>query len=1030
MILSTLVQLSLRFRVVLVLASLALAAYGIRVSLRVKLDVFPEFVQPQVVVQTEAAGLSAEQVETLVTRPVESALQGIPRLESIRSESIHGLSVVTVVFEEDTDIFRARQMLAEHLAETTGEFPAGIKPPRMSQLTSSTMDLLKLGLTSDRMSPMDLRDFADWTLRPRLLALPGVARANVFGGAVRQIQVQIDPRRLAERDLSLQDILSAVRESTGVAGAGFINTSGQSIVLRTEGQSTTPEAVGNILVTRRGENAQLRLKDVTRVVYAPETSFGDALINGQQGVLMTLSAQHGANTLETTRAVEAALDDLAPLFNREGIQCASGLHRPATFIEHALANVRESLLAGGLLVGIILILFLLDLRTACISFVTIPLSLLGAVILLDRFNVTLNTMTLGGFAVAIGVVVDDAIIDVENILRRLRANAISPHPRPVFHVILDASIEVRSAVVYATFIVLLVFVPILMMTGLQGRFFAPLGVAFLLAVAFSLVLALTLTPALCLLLLGRTRPHQEPAYLLPIRALHRSLLRQATRAPGLTVGITLALCGVISCVAPFLKSEFLPQFKEGHFVLQVSAAPGTSLDELRRIGVQLSSELLADTQHIASVEQQIGRAEMGEDTWGPHRSEFHVELKPMRAAEESEVEDQIRERLASYPGIQSEVMTFLGDRLSETLSGETAQVVVNVFGDDLDQIESTAVAVQTVLNRVAGHADVQLKAPPAQPEMVARLDPDRLALHGFRPAQVLATIQTAFQGTVAAQAYVSGHPVDLTVSLEPGFRREPEQMGDLLLTGDSGLRVPLHELADVRLASGRPSILHEGGRRRQAVTCNVKGRSIAAFVAEAKQRVADQVRLPGRCYVVFGGAAEAQRAANTELLTHSGLAGVAMIGLLAVLFPSPRKLGLVLVNLPFALVGGVLAVRLSGDPLSLGSLVGFIALFGITTRNSIMLISHLDHLVRSEGAPWGTDTLLRGAGERLLPILMTALVTGLGLLPLALGRAESGREVVGPMAVVILGGLITSTALNLVILPAAALKWGRFGNPA
>ncbi len=1038
--LSALVGFSLRYRgVVLALAALLLA-YGCYVATQVKLDVFPEFVQPQVSIQTEAPGLAAEQVEVLVTRPIESAVNGAGHMESVRSDSIQGLSIVTAVFNEDANIFTARQMLAEKLAELSGELPTGVKSPKMSALTSSTMDLLKIGLVSEKLSPMELRTFADWTLRPRLLSVPGVAKISVFGGEVRQLQVQVQPERLIAFDLSIQDVLAAAKNATGVRGAGFIETAAQRMVIQTEGQSLTPEALGSVVVAQRN-GTSIRLKDVARVIAAGEPKFGDALIMGKPGILMTMGGQFGANTMETTLEVERALTESKPALDAAGITVFPQLHRPATFIENAIHNVNHSLLLGGVFVAVVLVLFLLDVRIAFISFVSIPLSLLAAVIVLDRFGASINTITLGGFAVAIGVVVDDAIIDVENILRRLRENLHAPHPRPLSEVILDASIEVRGAVVYATFIVALLFLPVLMMTGLQGRFFVPLGVAFILATLASLAVALTVTPALCLVLLSRNQPHEEPIYLRWLKAAHAEILRTCSKSPGLLIASALALLLVSLATLPFFGSQFLPDFREGHFVLQTESAPGTSLAETLRIGRQISAELLKNPS-IATVEQQVGRAEMGEDTWPPSRSEFHIELNRSSGADEEKVEQEIRDTLEKFAGLQSEVKTFLADRIGESMSGETAPVVVNIFGEDLDVIDAKAREVASVLKAVPGAGKgVKLKSPPGAPRMTVRLRPDRLTQFGFRPLEVIEATETAYQGSVVAQVYEGARVFDLAVILDPASRRDPEAIGSLTLSNADGVRIPLRQLAEIFPTSGRHSIQHEGTRRRQVVTC-IPERDVASFVADAKRAIAEKVKFPSGVYATYGGAAEQEAKARRELLLHSLIAGAAVVLLLSVVFRNPRNLLLVLANLPFALVGGLLAAFASGvlahfakaaEPgaslatLSLGSLVGFVTLFGITMRNSMMLLSHYEHLVSVERQTWNFDCAMRGTSERLVPILMTAIVTALGLLPLAFGSSKAGSEIEGPMAIVILGGLLTSTGLNLLVLPALALRFGRFG---
>ncbi|HME73787.1 MAG TPA: efflux RND transporter permease subunit [Myxococcota bacterium] len=1029
--LRAIVSFCLRFRGVVIALAAIVLIQGVEAARHSKLDVFPEFVPPQVVVQTEAPGFAAEQIETLVTTPVEAAIGGLGGLRALRSASIQGLSVVTVVFEQGTDIFRARQLLAEKLAGASARLPQGAHPPTMSAPTSSTMDLLKIGLVSDRLSPMALRSLADWTVRPRLLAVPGVAQVTVFGGEVRQLQIQLNPDRLLAHGLGVADVLAAARASTGVVGAGFIDTPNQRIVLETQGQAIEPEVLAQVEVARHGA-AVVRLGDVARVVEAGAPKFGDALVQGRPGVLLTMLSQYGANTLEVTRAVERALGELRPVFDREGVTLYPGLHRPATFIETALHNLRSSLFLGALLVAVVIFAFLGHGRTALISLSAIPLSLLSAVIVLDWLGQTLNTMTLGGLAIAIGEVVDDAIIDVENIFRRLRENEQLGRPRRALAVVLEASLEVRRAIVFATLVVVTVFLPVLTLTGLQGSFFAPLSLAYIAAVLASLVVALTVTPALSLALLGpQVRTLGEPRLQRWVKARYRRQLSRVASHPRRVVAAVALLCTAALAALPFFGGEFLPDFREGHFVLEVSAAPGTSLDELRRIGTAISRALL-ELPAIATVEQQLGRAEQGEDTWGPHRSEFHVELKKESVGRQEGLADQIRSLLAGFPGIQSEVLTFLGDRIGETITGEVAPVVVNLFGDDLDALDATAREVARVLATIPGAADVVTRSPPGLPRTAIRLRPERLAHFGFRPTEVMEAVQTAYQGTVVAQTHRANQTSDVVVILDEASRQDPESVGSLILRNGEGQRVPLRVLADVSPSPGRYEILHEGARRRQTVTCSPTGRDVVSFVADAQRAIAEKVAMPPGVYAIFSGEAEARTQARNELLSHAAIALVGVVLLLAVGLRSWRNLVLVLANLPFALVGGVLAVAVTDfvDPavgrISIGTLVGFVTLFGITTRNSLMMISHFDHLVNHEGVAWGPETALRGATERVIPILMTASVTGLGLAPLAFGSGQAGREIEGPMAIVILGGLVTSTALNLLVLPTLALRFGRF----
>ena len=1051
--LQALVKFSLKYRGVVVVLACLLLGYGLYISANAKLDVFPNFVQPQVTIQTECPGLAAEQVELLVTLPIETTVNGIGDMESLRSETIQGLSVITVVFKEGTDVYRARQTLAEHLAEMAGELPSTVKTPRMTPLTSSTMDLLKIGLVSDKLTPMELRTFADWTLKPRLLSVPGVAKCSTFGGEVRQLQIQVLPERLVAYDLSLSDVLAAARVSTGIMGAGYIETKNQRVTLQTEGQALTPEMLGEV-VAANTNGLSVRLKDIAHVVEGAEPKFGDTLIQGRPGVLMTMSSQYGANTMDATRALEAALAEMKPVMEKQGIKIYDRLHRPATFIEVALRNMEHSLALGGILVAIVLFVLLGSIRTASISLTAIPLSLLTAVIVMQKFGITLNTITLGGLAIALGEVVDDSIIDVENIFRRMReylarrgqtettgtgaptTPATIPQPRSIFEVVLHASLEIRQAVVFATFIVILVFLPVLTLTGLQGSFFAPLALSYILAILASLLVALTVTPALAYVMFRKgVRRTEDPAVQRWLKDVYRRVLGFVSHWPRVMMAAVLVLCIAAVTRLHTFGGDFLPEFREGHFVLQVFATPGTSLPEMLRVGAQISEQLLRNT-NIDTVSQQIGRAELGEDPWGPERCEFHIELKPVSGEVMEKMADQIRDVLKDYPGMQSEVVTFLGDRIGETISGEVSPVVVNIFGDNLDVLDAKAREVAGSLSTVPGHTDVKVKAPPGSPRIFIKLRPERLTQFGFRPVEVLEAIDTAFEGAVVAQTYRGNQTASVAVILPPSERRDPEAIGSLLLTSSQGTRLPLKELAAIYSGTGRPSILHEGARRRQTVTSAVTGRDVTSFVEEAKRQVAAKITFPPGTYATWTGAAQAKAKAQHELLLHSAIAAVGILLLLWIVFHSWRNLLLVLANVPFALVGGVLAVWLSNvlspgeSSLTIGSLVGFVTLFGITTRNSIMMLSHFEHLVTVEGMTWGPEAVMRGASERLMPILMTATVTGLGLLPLAIVSGEAGREIEGPMAIVILGGLVTSTALNLLVLPTLALRYGRFSRPS
>jgi len=1022
--LTAIVRFSLRFRGVVIALACMLVGYGLYTLASAKYDVFPEFAPPLVVIQTEASGLSPEQVEVLVTQPIENAVNGVSGIESLRSGSIQGLSVITAAFKPNIDIYRARQVVAERLAIVATTLPKGVQPPAMTPLTTSTSVVLAIGLTSKERSLMDLRTIADWTIKQRLLAIPGVAKVAVFGGEVRQLQIQVKPEQLANFDLTLNDVLGATQRATGVLGAGFIENANQRLVLHTEGQSLIPQQLAGI-VLKHVNGGNVTLGDVAHVADGPEPPIGAAAVDGEKGVVLVVSAQYGANTRDVTRDIEAALDELRPAMAAEKTTVRSDLFRPANFIHTATGNVRFALLLGAALVVAVLVFFLANLRTAAISFIAIPISLLAAIIVLQRFGYNLDTMTLGGLAIAVGVVVDDAVIDVENILRRLRENRALAQPRPAFQVVLDASIEVRSAVVYATFAVALIFVPLLTMSGVAGRLFAPLGVAYILAVMASLLVALTLTPALCLSLLGLRRvAEREPPVMTWLKARYKTILLQVEKRPR-AVLISAAVVTFIGIAAlPFFGGGFLPELREGHFIIHMSAVPGTSLADSLRIGNQVTAELLK-VSAVRTVSQRVGRAEKSDDIWGSHYSEFDVDLKPLKGkAAESALAD-IRKALAQFPGVNFAVKTFLSERVEETLSGYTASVVVNIYGNDLNLLDAKAQEIARALNRVKGAAEVQVQSPPGTPQLEIRLRPDDLALWGFEPVDVLDTIRIAYQGAEAGQVYDGNRVFSVVTILEPEQRNNIAAIGALPLRNGSGPYIPLGQVADIYQSAGRYVVLHNGARRVQTVTCNVAGRDVNSFVTDARKQIAQSVTFPQGSYVEFSGAAAAQAQSRRDLLVKSLLAIAGIMLLLSVVMKGWRNLLLVLANLPFALIGGVLAIFALGGSISIGALVGFVTLFGITLRNSIMMISHYEHLIEVEGVTWGLDAAIRGASERVTPILMTAVVTAFGLLPLALGAGDPGREIEGPMAIVILGGLLTSTGLNLLVLPTLALRFGR-----
>lgn len=1026
---TAIVRFSVRFPGVVVALALMLVAYGIFTLQRARVDVFPEFSPTQVVIQTEAPGLSAELVETQVTQHIENALLGAAGVEVLRSQSIPGLSVVTALFEDGSDIYRNRQVVAERIGALANRMPVGVAAPAITPLTSSASTVLGVGLTSKERSAIELRSLADAVVRPHLMSVKGVAEVNVFGGRVREWQIQVDPKRLLRYGLSIEEVALAARSATGVVSAGFIPGPNQRIAIVTEGQPMGPEQLGQVLLRESGSQV-LRLTDVAEVIEGYAAPISAAEIDGVPGVFLMVQGQLGSNTLAVSHDLERALSELVPLLQRERVTLHDKLFRPANFIETAVRNVRFDIVVGSTLVIVVLFLFLFNARTAFICTTAIPVSLLGAVLVLTLLGEPLNIMVLGGLAIALGEVVDDAIIDTENIFRRLRENRAAGNPLTDAQVALNASVEVRGSVVFATFIVALVFVPLLTFGGIGGKLFSPLGLAYILAILVSLVVAMTLTPALCYLLLTRgLLKAEDPPFVRRIKPGYVALLRRIERHPGRVLALASGVIALGLAAIPLFSGEFIPSLKEGHYVIHMTAVPGTSEEETLRIGTQLT-RALREVKGVKSVAQWVGRSQNGADTFGPHYSEFEVEVGALEGSEQARILREIRDILegdrGAYPGVTFSVNTFLTERIEETISGFPAAMVVNLFGADLDLLDQDAQEVAAAIASVKGARDIQVQAPSGSPQLTVRLRHERLAALGFTPRQVLDAVQSAFEGTRVGQVQHGNRTIDVVVVLTPGERRAPAQIEMLPLRSASGTLVRLGDVADVSMGSGRYKILHQGGKRIQTVTANIDDRDLDDFSTEVKRAIAGRVKLSEGNYLVISGEAEASIEARERLIFHSLLAGFGVFVLLYLAFNNLRNLGITFLNLPFALVGGVVAVLSGGGWMTLGSLVGFVTLFGITLRNSIMLVSHYQYLVQEEGAPWNLDTMLRGAAERLPSILMTALVTSLGLLPLALGSGQPGREIEGPMATIIVGGLITSTVLNLLILPTVLLHFGRF----
>lgn len=1010
-------------RIVTALTAL-IAVFGVAALLAAHFDVFPDFAPPHLLVQTEAPGLDAGQVESLVTRPLEGVLAGTENVKAVRSTSSQGLSAIQVVFEHGGDPYRERQLVTERLTEAANVLPEGTSAPLLSPLSSSMEYLVHFGYTSDRLSPLELRDLAQWVVKPQILAVPGVTQAQVLGGEVRERQIEVDPIKLAAAGLSVDDVVTAAKRATASIGGGYIETPTQRMVIQLQPPGANNVALSQAIVGMR-EGFPVRLQDVATIHDGAEPRFGDALVAGKPGILIETSTQFGANTLQVTHALEQRLDALAPLLEKQGVQYHPALLRPASFIESAIEKLRNSLLIGAALVVALLIVTLRDWRGALVSFSAIPLTLLTTVWILEGLHLSLNTMTLGGLVVALGVVVDDAVIDVENILRRRRSASGAIDIRQL---LLLASLEVRRPVFYATAAVAVAFLPILTMSGIQGAFFRPLSIAFLVAVGLSLLVAMSATPALCAITMAHHEPKPEATFLRYCKRGQAASIAWLAERPRSLVAI-VAVSGIAGMVLlPLLGGRLLPDFRENYLIAHASLRPGISLSEMARIGVPISRRLM-DIVGVKSVAEQIGRAENGQDPDTPNKSEFEIQIDPSRGRTAKQIDSAIRDVFDDYPNQLTEIYSVLAERIGETISGESASFSISVIGADLDVDDKVADRVAEVLRQLPDSGNVRLVVPPRQMELRIELKPSALANAGLQAADVLGTLNAAYHGTVASEIQQADRSIPVVVRIKDAGS-DPQAIGKLLLRSRTGLLAPLSAVASVEPVLARSLIDHQDGLRRQIVIASPKGSDQAGYARTAAEAIAKQVELPTGVYLKYGGAAEAEHEAANELRLHSAAALVLVVLLLALAFGTARHVTLVLLALPSTLIGGVAAVGLTGGTLTLGAMVGFVALFGMAARNNILLVSHFDHLVSEEGQPWNLATALRGAEERLTPVLLTSLLTGLALLPVAVQLHQPGHEIEGPMAVVILGGLVSSTLVSLLLMPPLAARWLQPASPA
>ena len=1024
----TLISAALRFRVLVVALAAILIAVGIRTADDVPLDVFPEFAPPYVEIQTEAPGISTEEVESLITVPIENSVNGIPFMTTLRSKSVLGLSSVRILFEPGTDLLQARQLVQERLTLVAPRLPAIARPPVILPPLSSLSRAMKIGLSSETVSQMEMSVLVKWTVRPRLMSVPGVANVAIWGEKDKQFQVLVDPDRLRANGVTLDAVTRAVRE-TAVAGAGgFVDTPNQRLAVRHVTPVSEPKDLADTVVAF-GNSAPLRLGDVAEIVEGYAPPIGDGVISHRDergrkeavlGIMLIVEKQPWANTLDLTRGVEEAMADLKPAL--KDIQVDTTIFRPATFIERSIGNLTEALWVGCALVVGVLFLFLFNWRAAVISATAIPLSLLTAVLVLYWRGGTVNTMVLAGLVIALGEVVDDAIIDVENIVRRLRQNREAGNPLSAFKVVLDASLEVRSAVVYASLITILAFLPVFFLDGLAGSFFRPLAASYVLAILASLAVALVVTPALAMMLLpqaaGKQRVSPATAGLL---WTYRKVLPRLVGHPWLTGGAAAALLAAAAVSFPLLGDELLPKFKETDFLMHWVEKPGIGVDAMNRITIRAGEELLA-IPGVRNFGAHVGRAEVADEVVGPNFTELWISID-----EEGYDETVARTQdvVNGYPGLYRDLLTYLTERIKEVLSGASGSIVVRIYGPNLDGLRQTAQEVAAEIEDVKGVAALKVEPQVLVPQIAVRVKPEEAARVGLTPGRIQAAATTLVNGLRVGEVYDDQKVFGVVVWGVPRVRSDLDALRGLMIDAPTGGQVPLGSVAEISVERMPNVISREAASRRIDVSCNVAGRDLGSVAREIESKVMQNVSFDSGYHPEFLGEYAAAKAARQRFLT---LCVVSVLGVLVLLqtdFRSPRLVLLMFLLLPVALAGGVFGAFLGGGVLSLGSLVGFVTVLGIAVRNSIMLVSHYQHLEREEGVPFGRDLVLRGGEERLAPIVMTALTTALALLPLVVRGNLPGQEIEYPMAWVILGGLATTTVLNLFVLPALYLRFGK-----
>ena len=1044
--LNKIIHFSLQNRILVLVASVLLLIGGTYTALHTEVDVFPDLTAPTVVVMTEANGMAAEEVEQLVTFPIETAVNGATHVRRVRSSSTHSFSVVWVEFDWDTDIYLARQIVSEKLSLVAEELPPSVGKPTLGPQSSILGEMLIVGLTADSTSMLDLRTLADWTIRPRLLSTGGVAQVAVLGGDIKEYQIQLDPERMRHYGVTLGQVLDATRGMNLNANGGVIYEYGNEYIVRGLTATTNTELLGKTVVksassdelqatSGSGNNSSLvarssslpvLLEDVADVRIGAQTpKLGLASERGKPAVLLTVTKQPATSTLDLTAKLEASLKDLQKNLPPD-VHVSTDIFRQSRFIESSIGNVKKSLVEGGIFVVIVLILFLANVRTTVISLVTLPLSLVVSLLVLHYMGLTINTMSLGGMAIAIGSLVDDAIVDVENVYRRLHENRLLPpgQQQSVLQVVFNASREVRMPILNSTLIIVVSFVPLFFLSGMEGRMLVPLGVAFITALAASTVVALTLTPVLCSYLLGhnlssdKKNGNGDSAVARTLKNAYGAVLEKALQHKRAVLGCTIALFAVALGLFFTLGRSFLPPFNEGSFTINVSSLPSISLEESDAIG-RRAEELLLTVPEIQTVARKTGRAELDEHALGVNTSEIEAPFE-LKDRPRSEVVAEVRQKLSTLVGANVEIGQPISHRIDAMLSGTKANIAIKLFGDDLNRMFALGNEIKSNIQDVPGIADLTVEQQIERPQLTITPRREMLARYGITLPQFAEYVNACLAGEAVSQVYEQGKSFNLTVRMRDDLRDQASKIGDLMIDTGDGRQIPLNYVADIRSTQGPNSISRENVKRKIVISANVADRDLRSVVNDIQARIDTQIKLPEGYHVEYGGQFESEQAASRTLLLTSLMSIVVIFLLLFHEFRSVKESAVILINLPLALIGGVFALLLTTGEVSIPAIIGFISLFGIATRNGMLLISHYNHLQSEEGYTVH-DSVIRGSLDRLNPILMTALSSALALIPLALGGDLPGNEIQSPMAKVILGGLLTSTFLNGFIIPIVYL---------